>query len=206
MKRNIQSGLCSVLSAAMIIGMLPVQVNAAEYRDNTYRGTGKGLKGDITLDVTIKDGKITEIKEVSQSETPSYWEKAKSLLDTILEKQTTEVDAVSGAIRSSNGIKEAVNSALAQAEITEENNIFAGGAGTKENPLEIATEQQLRDFAASVDQGKTYAKQYVTLTNDITLSETSFEPIGESDKYFAGTFDGNSHTISNLTIGNDTLD
>lgn len=76
MKRNIKSGLCSVLSAAMIIGMLPVQVNAAEYRDNTYRGTGKGLKGDITLDVTIKDGKITEIKEVSQSETPSYWEKA----------------------------------------------------------------------------------------------------------------------------------
>lgn len=206
MKRNIKSGLCSVLSAAMIIGMLPVQVNAAEYRDNTYRGTGKGLKGDITLDVTIKDGKITEIKEVSQSETPSYWEKAKSLLDTILEKQTTEVDAVSGATRSSNGIKEAVNSALAQAEITEENNIFAGGAGTKENPFEIATEQQLRDFAASVDQGKTYAKQYVTLTNDITLSETSFEPIGESDKYFAGTFDGNSHTISNLTIGNDTLD
>ena len=62
MKRNIKSGLCSVLSAAMIIGMLPVQVNAAEYRDNTYRGTGKGLKGDITLDVTIKDGKITEIK------------------------------------------------------------------------------------------------------------------------------------------------
>ena len=105
MKRNIKSGLCSVLSAAMIIGMLPVQVNAAEYRDNTYRGTGKGLKGDITLDVTIKDGKITEIKEVSQSETPSYWEKAKSLLDTILEKQTTEVDAVSGATRSSNGIK-----------------------------------------------------------------------------------------------------
>lgn len=206
MKRNIKSGLCSVLSAAMIIGMLPVQVNAAEYRDNTYRGTGKGLKGDITLDVTIKDGKITEIKEVSQSETPSYWEKAKSLLDTILEKQTTEVDAVSGATRSSNGIKEAVNSALAQAEITEENKIFAGGAGTKENPFEIATEQQLRDFAASVDQGNTYAKQYVTLANDITLSETSFEPIGESDNCFAGTFDGNSHAISNLTIGNEALD
>ncbi len=206
MKRNIKSGLCSVLSAAMIIGMLPAQVNAAEYRDNTYRGTGKGLKGDITLDVTIKDGKITEIKEVSQSETPSYWEKAKSLLDTILEKQSTEVEAVSGATRSSNGIKEAVNSALAQAEITDENKIFAGGVGTKENPFEIATEQQLRDFAASVDQGNTYAKQYVTLANDITLSETAFEPIGESDNCFAGTFDGNSHAISNLTIGNEALD
>lgn len=200
MKRNIKSGLCSVLSAAMIIGMLPVQVNAAEYRDNTYRGTGKGLKGDITLDVTIKDGKITEIKEVSQSETPSYWEKAMSLLDTILEKQTTEVDAVSGATRSSNGIKEAVNSALAQAEITDQD-IFESGNGTKENPYVIANATQLRAFAASLSDEKDYSNQNVVLSADIDVSGSEWTPIGGSDYAFCGTFDGQGHSLTGIQIG-----
>lgn len=203
MKRNIKSGLCSVLSAAMIIGMLPVQVNAAEYRDNTYRGTGKGLKGDITLDVTIKDGKITEIKEVSQSETPSYWEKAMSLLDTILEKQTTEVDAVSGATRSSNGIKEAVNSALAQAEITDQD-IFESGNGTKENPYVIANATQLRAFAASLSDEKDYSNQNVVLSADIDVSGSEWTPIGGSDYAFCGTFDGQGHSITGIQIGSAT--
>lgn len=203
MKRNIKSGLCSVLSAAMIIGMLPVQVNAAEYRDNTYRGTGKGLKGDITLDVTIKDGKITEIKEVSQSETPSYWEKAMSLLDTILEKQTTEVDAVSGATRSSNGIKEAVNSALAQAEITDQD-IFESGNGTKENPYVIANATQLRAFAASLSDEKDYSNQNVVLSADIDVSGSEWTPIGGSDYAFCGTFAGQGHSITGIQIGSAT--
>ena len=50
------------------------------YTDGTYEGTGTGKKGDITLSVTITDGKISSITEVSQSETESFWRKQKHYL------------------------------------------------------------------------------------------------------------------------------
>lgn len=39
-----------------------------------------------------------------------------------------------------------------------------------------------------------------TLTHDIDLSGTEWEPIGDRNNVYKGTFDGNGHTISNLAI------
>lgn len=39
-----------------------------------------------------------------------------------------------------------------------------------------------------------------TLTHDIDLSGTEWEPVGDRNNVYTGTFDGNGHTISNLTI------
>ena len=87
------------------------------YKDGVYTGTGAGYGGTMKLQVTIKDGKISDIQILSQSETGSYLERAKTLLDKIKENNgTSGVNAVSGATRSSNGIFDAVNACLSQAE------------------------------------------------------------------------------------------
>lgn len=94
-----------------------VDVPEAGYEDGVYEGTGTGFGGKITVEVTIKKGKIKKVKILEASgETPSYLKKAKSLLKTIVKKQTPNVQAVSGATFSSNGIIKAVQNALKKAE------------------------------------------------------------------------------------------
>lgn len=87
------------------------------YKDGTYTGSAQGFGGTIKVEVTIKNGKIKSIKVLSASgETKSYFDKAKKLLNTMVKKQSTNVDAVSGATYSSNGIIKAVRNALAKAK------------------------------------------------------------------------------------------
>ena len=89
-----------------------------EYKDGTYTGTGQGFRGTIKVSVTIKNGKIAAIKVLSKSDDASYFGKAKSgVIAAILKGQTTNVDVISGATYSSNGIIQAVKNALKKAAV-----------------------------------------------------------------------------------------
>ncbi|MDO4287378.1 MAG: FMN-binding protein [Eubacteriales bacterium] len=86
------------------------------YQDGTYTGTAPGFGGDITVSVTIADGKMTAIEIVSAAgETPSFLARAKTIISKMLETQSADVDVVSGATYSSNGIINAVKNALVKA-------------------------------------------------------------------------------------------
>lgn len=93
--------------------------DASAYKDGTYYGTGKGFAGTMKVKVDIAGGKIASISIVSTKDGDSYVKSASSLLDTIVEKQSTNVDTVSGATFSSRGIIAAVRSALSQAAVSE---------------------------------------------------------------------------------------
>lgn len=93
--------------------------DASAYKDGTYYGTGKGFAGTMKVKVDISGGKIASISIVSTKDGDSYVKSASSLLDTIVEKQSTNVDTVSGATFSSRGIIAAVRSALSQAAVSE---------------------------------------------------------------------------------------
>ena len=86
------------------------------WKDGTYTGSGKGFGGNISVKVTVKDGKITSIDVTSASgETASYFSKAKGIIPKMISGQTTNVDVASGATYSSNGIITAVRNALSKA-------------------------------------------------------------------------------------------
>lgn len=93
--------------------------DASAYKDGTYYGTGKGFAGTMKVKVDIAGGKIASISIVSTKDGDSYVKSASSLLDTIVEKQSTNVDTVSGATFSSRGIIAAVRSALSQAAVSD---------------------------------------------------------------------------------------
>ncbi len=87
------------------------------WKDGTYTGSAKGFGGNISVKVTVKDGKITKIQVTSApGEGSSYLSKAKSLIASMISGQTTNVDAASGATYSSNGLINAVRNALAKAK------------------------------------------------------------------------------------------
>lgn len=69
------------------------------------------------------------------------------------------------------------------------------------NAYTITSEDDLRLFAYSVNNGTTYSGKTVVLMTDIDLHNEYWTPIGKENYEFKGTFDGNGHTISNLTTG-----
>ena len=90
---------------------------------------------------------------------------------------------------------------------------FAGGSGTGNDPYQIADGAQLAYLANSVNGGESYADTYFVLTANIDLGNKDWTPIansfsdallGGSDyRVFAGNFDGNGYTISNVSIGSE---
>ena len=89
---------------------------------------------------------------------------------------------------------------------------YAGGDGSKTNPYEIATAEQLAKLARDVNNGNTsqaFLDKYFKLTADIDLSGGIWMPIGKyynkgygngDNRLFFGKFDGNGHVIKNMHI------
>jgi uncharacterized protein with FMN-binding domain len=90
---------------------------ASAYKDGTYTGTGQGFGGEIVAEVKIENGSITSVNITSHSgEDGTYFSMAEKLTDTIVEKQSADVDLVSGATFSSTGIRDAAQDALNRAK------------------------------------------------------------------------------------------
>lgn len=81
--------------------------------DGTYTGSGNGFRGETTVSVVVKNGTITSIKVTDYSDDEQFFSRAETtVINEIIAGQTPDVDAVSGATYSSNGIMEAVANAL----------------------------------------------------------------------------------------------
>lgn len=90
-----------------------LEVDVAAVDDGTYTGTGAGFASDITVEVTISGGEITEIVVVEHDDTPDFFDQVEDdTIDRIIDAQDVDIDAVSGATASSEGIIEAVFDAL----------------------------------------------------------------------------------------------
>ena len=122
--------LKSLLAATMVVSMVgcsastgtteTTQAPAADgaFKAGTYTGTGKGNNGDVTVEVTLSTDAITEIKVTDHKETAGICEPAiEQIPQEIVAAQSVEVDAVSGATNTSNGIMEAVKNALVSADV-----------------------------------------------------------------------------------------
>lgn len=82
-------------------------------KDGTFTGNGEGFRGNIEVEVLVKDGKIIEINIINSSDDKAFLNKAsKGIIEKIINEQNTDVDVVSGATYSSNGIINAVKDAL----------------------------------------------------------------------------------------------
>lgn len=90
-----------------------------ECGENQYLGTGTGYDGEVTVRVTMADGKIAQVEVLKHQETPGVGTNA---IDALPEQfkglataeEVDALDAVSGATITSGALKEAVKAALAQ--------------------------------------------------------------------------------------------
>ena len=121
--------------------------------DGVYKGTGTGYAGDITVSVQIKDKQIVAIDILSSSDDAAFFNRAKAVIDRIIEGQTLDVDTVSGATYSSNGIISAVKNALTgEKDSGETGQSQSGGTAAAGSSASVA---QVED-AASYKDGTYY--------------------------------------------------
>ena len=90
--------------------------NNTKIQDGNWTGSGEGFKGEMTIQITTKDGKIVDTELLSIKDSDFAKEYALQLLDVIEDKGTVEgVDALSGATYTSRGVLDAVKQATEKA-------------------------------------------------------------------------------------------
>lgn len=105
-------------------------------KDGVYTGTGIGFNGDMTVEVTISGGLISKIDIIYTMDDRPYLESAESVIDGVIKTQSVEVDTVSGATYTSDGILEAVANALGmdyEKTVSEEGGHRRGGGNGNRN-------------------------------------------------------------------------
>lgn len=91
----------------------------------TATGVGNGKHGDIKVEVTFTDGKISDVKVLEQKENEVLAEPVYTQLkENVMQANSTEVDVISGSSVTSKGYLDAIQDAIVKSGIT----LAAGGA------------------------------------------------------------------------------
>lgn len=164
--------------------------------DGTYYGTGTGFAGKIKVAVTVKDKQITAIEIVeNEADDDTFFSRAKGVIDKIISGQTLEVDVVSGATYSSNGIISAVKNALTgAADSGTPASTSAGSSGGSSSPAggssSVSTVQDASAYADGTYYG-TGTGFSGALTVEVVISGGKISSIQIMD-----TSDGDSYIQS----------
>lgn len=109
--KNFKALLCAAAVAAAMTGTAQAQM-----ADGTYQGVGQGRSGDLTVQVTVKDGKLAAVDVVKHTETPGISDAALAAFPkAVVAAQSTRVDSVAGATLTCEGIRGAVADAIRKA-------------------------------------------------------------------------------------------
>ena len=163
---------------------------AIDVKDGTYKGSANGYGGKVTVNVTVSKKTMTAIDVVSApGETDSFFQRAKGVIDEMLTAQSTDVDVVSGATYSSNGIIGAVKNALFG---TESNNTTAaanaGNAGGSAPSVSKVSESGTWKDGTYTGSGKGFGG---TISVKVTVKDGKISAIdvtsasGETASYFS---------------------
>lgn len=113
------SSSTSATTAAADASKAPESTQAAEslYTAGSYSASEQGFGGPVTVTLTVDDSKITDVKIEGGDETPNVGGAAfETLQKSVLDAQSGEIDAVSGATITSDAVKKAVADAISQAK------------------------------------------------------------------------------------------
>ena len=129
--------------ASILLSMLMATGAIAAASAETYTGTAQGI-GEVSVTLTVEDGKITAAEVVGESETKGIgYEPCAdgTFADAIVAAQGVDFDSISGATVTSNAVKDATKKAMAAAGLIEAEDttvadaecdvviVGAGGAG-----------------------------------------------------------------------------
>lgn len=161
----------------------PAGTEISKVTTGTYIGSARGYSGTTTVQVAVdSNGKITKIDVMSHGDTSSYFNRAKRIVDSVISKQSTKVDAVSGATYSSYGILSAIENAL------------KGATGSQDHAqtYSVVSWKEFTQALAQAKDGDT-----IRLAKDITdAGQVDAVSAATATINKAVTIDGNGKSIS----------
>ena len=193
--------------------------NNSPYADGTYQGSGTGFRGaTTTVSVTIKNGKINNIETVSYGDDAPYYNSAfQYVTNQIIDGQDANVDGVSGATFSSNGIMEAVSNALDQSKQSKGNSSVQSTLnptkGVDAQPT-IEKNKKSNDSTDEKDSSNIVERDNKGTTSDEGTPKTNTSDTNNSSmtvKYKDGTYKGSAYgfrhgiTTVSVTIKNSEI-
>ncbi|GKW42362.1 MULTISPECIES: FMN-binding protein [Pectobacterium] len=111
--------ICSgILPLCLLFAMGTAAAQEGNFKAGTYSAARQGIGGDVTVTLDIDaQGKVLKSTIDAPEETPEVGgEAAIELAKTMTEKQSIQVDGVSGATMTSEAVKEASEDAYSQAK------------------------------------------------------------------------------------------
>ena len=97
-------------------GVLTSNISLAGLKDGTYHGDAKGFAARIITEIKIIDGRIINIEVIDHHESKGWYDEVfLKLPKEIIKKQRLDVDAISGATKTSKGLIRSIESALKKA-------------------------------------------------------------------------------------------
>ncbi len=121
-KKLLSCLLAGVMSVTLFGCSSTTSSTSGEAKDGTYTATAKGFEnGDVSVTITVKDGKITEAEVDSSSQSKGFGQDAaEGLAEEIVEAQSGDIDVVSGATATRDAVSEAVEDCMKQAGFSTE--------------------------------------------------------------------------------------
>ena len=120
-----------LLTLVMVLTLIPAMAETV-----SATGTAKGFGGDVTVTLTVTDGIITEATAEGANETAGIGSVAiEKLPAAMVEGNTVNVDVISGATLTSNGVIEAAKAALTAAGLNAEDYMTQAEAVTAEDAV-----------------------------------------------------------------------
>jgi len=152
--------------------------SGALYLDGTYKGSGTGFRGATTkVSVTVKNGKINDITTVSYGDDTQFYSRAFSnIKQEILDSQSSDVNAVSGATFSSKGIMSAVKDALSSAKIS------AAASTASKKQSSASTKSEVSSSKVSSSASKKAAASTASVVS--TYKDGTYQGSGELPQKF----------------------
>ena len=138
------------------------------FTPGTYEGSAQGFGGAVTVSITVDANSITDVKITGDGETPNIGGAAlEPLAAAIKEKNDWQVDSVSGATITSNGVKEAAAIAIAAAR-------GEGGAGGDLSFTAGTYTASAQGYNGPVELSVTFSDTAVTAIEVVDQGETGY--------------------------------
>lgn len=174
------------------------QTQSGQYTDGTYSGSAEGFRGETEVSVEVSNGYITDVTIVSYEDDKEYFDRAKNtVISEIIEEQSTDVTAVSGATFSSNSIMDAVANALSLDDTTSSTSSNSTETNSSATTSESQSTKDSSNSSTTSEQATTDATSETendandtTGSPSSTTTDSSSTTTNESGSYTDGTYTG----------------
>ena len=131
-----KASVVGLFAAALVLGLVPGcgTSSSGNVKDGTYSASAEGFGGeDVSVTITVEDGKITDADVDASTQSEDYGQAAaEGLAEEIVEGQTYDIDTVSGATMTRDGVAAATKDAMSQAGFDVDNLTASATAGEDE--------------------------------------------------------------------------